>query len=74
MNGLEPRIRVAAGAMTPGGRLVELTIPHEAPGAFINSVEAGTLLNPDEVRALIDALTPYARRRVSWKGRRHART
>lgn len=25
-------------------------------------------LNPDEVRALIDALTPYARRRPPWRG------
>ena len=54
-------VNVAAGTLTPLGRSCVITL--------WSGEQAGKLaveLNPDEVRALIDALSPYARRRKPW--------
>ena len=54
-------VGIAPAPLTPLGRSCVLTLwSGEQAGKL--SVE----LNPDEVRALIDALTPYARRRKPW--------
>lgn len=56
-------VSVSPGPLTPLGRACTLTL--------WSGEQAGKLaveLTPDEVRALIDALTPYARRRPPWRG------
>lgn len=57
-------VSVSKGDLSPLGRSCVVTI-----WTGEHAERAAVQMNPDEVRALIDALTPYARRRKPWRAR-----